>query len=82
MNELGDAWEAFADAVTEAQEPHPSAARAEVLEEVLHRARELLCALEDALAAGGKRMPADNRNALEELRAWLIDLEATQATRH
>lgn len=51
MPTLGGAWHSFLAAVAEAQELHASGADAEVLQDPLRRARELLAILDAELAA-------------------------------
>jgi len=78
---IATTWQEFSDAIAEAQARYAAGAGAEVLQRVLQRARQLLRALDDALA-GNECLPADARNALEQLRAGLAELESAPITRH
>ena len=63
MTTLEGAWHAFLAAVAEAQKLHAAGAGAEILQDVLQRARELLVALDEELAANRLTVPDDARIA-------------------
>ena len=70
MTTLEEAWRSRPLLLRpEAEELHASGAGAEVLQDVLRHARELLAVLDEDLVANRLDMPDDDRNALEQLRA-------------
>lgn len=76
VGEERNPWQAFSAAVAEAQALNAGGAGAEVLQGVLRQARELLAVLDDELAANRLDMPDDAREALEQLRVGLADLDS------
>lgn len=82
MTTIQDALQAYFAAIAQVQELHASRAGAKGIQSVLKHARKLLTAIDDELEAHRLEMPDDTRNALEELRAELLELQGEPATRH
>ena len=75
MTTIETAWREFSEALTEARELFATGAETATLQDVLKRAPDLLKAVDEELAANGDSIQAEDRNALEYLRAELAKFE-------